>query len=137
MGYLICDKCGGYYELLGVESPGDFDSCQCGGNLLYTEDVYHYIENQKRIIREKKLNQKLGKEDKKQGNKKIGYIFIGTFVLMLIGGFAGLIFYFDTIPLSQKTMLGGLIIIFIAYILYAWAIREKNDPIIGFLRILD
>lgn len=37
MGYLICQKCGGYYELEDDESPDDFDSCYCGGNLIYTE----------------------------------------------------------------------------------------------------
>ncbi|AEG17290.1 hypothetical protein [Methanobacterium paludis] len=34
-GYLICKKCGGYYELQPGESPEDFDSCQCGGKLEY------------------------------------------------------------------------------------------------------
>ncbi len=33
--YLICNKCGGYYELEKGESPNDFDSCQCGGKLKY------------------------------------------------------------------------------------------------------
>jgi hypothetical protein len=37
MPYLICQKCGGYYELEDDESPEDFDSCQCGGKLIYTE----------------------------------------------------------------------------------------------------
>lgn len=34
-GYLICKKCGGYYEIQPGESPEDFDSCQCGGKLEY------------------------------------------------------------------------------------------------------
>lgn len=33
MGYLICDKCGGYYELQPGESPDDFEMCECGGKL--------------------------------------------------------------------------------------------------------
>lgn len=33
MGHLICKKCGGYYELEEGESPEDFDSCSCGGEL--------------------------------------------------------------------------------------------------------
>jgi hypothetical protein len=37
MSYLICQKCGGYYELEEDESPEDFDSCYCGGKLIYTE----------------------------------------------------------------------------------------------------
>jgi len=37
MSYLICQKCGGYYQLEEDESPEDFDKCQCGGRLIYTE----------------------------------------------------------------------------------------------------
>lgn len=34
--YLICDKCGGYYELQKRETPEDFtDRCECGGNLKF------------------------------------------------------------------------------------------------------
>ncbi|MEN6553886.1 MAG: zinc ribbon domain-containing protein [Methanobacterium sp.] len=35
-GYLVCDKCGGYYELQQGESVDDFaDECDCGGNLKH------------------------------------------------------------------------------------------------------
>lgn len=37
MPFLICDECGGYYELQRGESPEDFESCLCGGNLTYME----------------------------------------------------------------------------------------------------
>jgi len=37
-GYLICDKCGGYYILQPGESPDDFSTeCECGGRLEYFE----------------------------------------------------------------------------------------------------
>ena len=40
MAYLICDKCGGYYELQEGESPEDFsDTCECGGKLRYDENI--------------------------------------------------------------------------------------------------
>jgi hypothetical protein len=40
MPYLVCEKCGGYYELKEGESPQDFeDTCPCGGNLLYVDPV--------------------------------------------------------------------------------------------------
>jgi len=39
MGYLVCDKCGGYYELQEGESPDDFKNCQCGGGLKYVESL--------------------------------------------------------------------------------------------------
>jgi uncharacterized paraquat-inducible protein A len=37
MGYLKCEKCGGYYELQEGESPDDFDLCECGGKLNHTK----------------------------------------------------------------------------------------------------
>lgn len=40
MPYLICDRCGGYYELQKGESLEDFDKCQCGGRLKYTEKIH-------------------------------------------------------------------------------------------------
>ncbi len=39
MGYLVCDSCGGYYELAAGESADDFDTCQCGGNLNLQDEV--------------------------------------------------------------------------------------------------
>ncbi|MFU2192266.1 hypothetical protein [Methanobacterium sp. MZD130B] len=38
MGYLVCNECGGYYQLQEGEKPTDFsDECECGGKLYYTE----------------------------------------------------------------------------------------------------
>jgi len=31
--FLVCEECGGYYELEKGESINDFESCQCGGKL--------------------------------------------------------------------------------------------------------
>ncbi|MBI4814546.1 MAG: hypothetical protein HY802_09875 [Methanobacterium sp.] len=40
MTYLICEKCGGYYELQEGEKAEDFsDECECGGKLVYTESL--------------------------------------------------------------------------------------------------
>lgn len=39
-GYLICDKCSGYYQLQPDESADDFsDTCECGGELKYKENL--------------------------------------------------------------------------------------------------
>ena len=40
-GYLICDKCRGYYKLEEGESLDDFESCECGGNLKFTEELIY------------------------------------------------------------------------------------------------
>jgi hypothetical protein len=51
-GYMVCDKCGGYYKLQPGESPDDFDMCQCGGELKY----YLTIEPYKREQSKSKLS---------------------------------------------------------------------------------
>ena len=38
MPFLVCEKCGGYYQLQKRESSDDFESCLCGGKLTYTEN---------------------------------------------------------------------------------------------------
>jgi len=38
-GYLLCEKCGGYYELEDYESPEDFSECTCGGKLKYIKNM--------------------------------------------------------------------------------------------------
>ncbi|NYB53073.1 MAG: zinc ribbon domain-containing protein [Methanobacteriaceae archaeon] len=38
--FLVCDKCGGYYELQNGESPEDFsDECECGGHLEHKTEL--------------------------------------------------------------------------------------------------
>jgi hypothetical protein len=39
MGYLICDKCGSYYELQKGESIDDFVGCECSGKYRYAESI--------------------------------------------------------------------------------------------------
>ncbi len=40
MGYLVCERCGGYYKLKPGESPNKFsDNCECGGKLKYVENL--------------------------------------------------------------------------------------------------
>jgi RNA polymerase subunit RPABC4/transcription elongation factor Spt4 len=44
MSYLVCDQCGGYYELQPGEYPRDFKhTCECGGNLKYTRKLDNQI----------------------------------------------------------------------------------------------
>jgi hypothetical protein len=39
-GYLVCDTCGGYYELQTGETPDDFSNeCECGGMLGHYHDL--------------------------------------------------------------------------------------------------
>ena len=47
MGYLVCEKCGGYYKLQKEESPEYFENCQCGGKLVYVDSLNEYPNNNK------------------------------------------------------------------------------------------
>lgn len=39
-GYLVCNVCGGYYELQPDEKPDDFsDECECGGTLSHKNSL--------------------------------------------------------------------------------------------------
>jgi|GEM_PF-3578559 len=49
MGYLICDKCGGYYKLKEGELADDFEECQCGGKLRYVDDIDEYLNDEQDI----------------------------------------------------------------------------------------
>jgi hypothetical protein len=92
MGYLKCQKCGGYYKLHDGESLNDFAQCSCGGSLIYTES----IDESKVHGDDLKISTASGKtekferpesEEKKHSNielSRIGLIimFIGLFCLI-------------------------------------------------------
>ncbi len=47
MTYLICERCGGYYQLQEGERVEDFsDECECGGKLFYTESLPENAEGE-------------------------------------------------------------------------------------------
>ena len=39
LGFLVCEECGGYYELNEGESINDFKGCSCGGKFKYVESL--------------------------------------------------------------------------------------------------
>lgn len=44
MGYLVCNKCKGHYELQEGENPDEFiDQCECGGTLKYFQNADEYV----------------------------------------------------------------------------------------------
>ena len=46
-GYLICNKCQGYYQLENGESPDDFSlKCKCSGSLKYNKDLIASSNNE-------------------------------------------------------------------------------------------
>jgi len=71
MGYLQCQKCGGYYELQEGEKANDYDYCQCGGELKY-----HLSYDD---LRKSDSPTNVEGETKKSSNK-------GLIIVLLIGG---------------------------------------------------
>jgi Rad3-related DNA helicase len=67
MGFLVCEKCGGYYKLQSGESPDDFEECQCGGRLKYYKYISDYIRTED-IPEESKNHEKTLVHDKKDIN---------------------------------------------------------------------
>ena len=81
MGYLICDKCGGYYELKEGESPNDFDLCNCGGKLRYANSLYGKSHESKKS--ENKIKERiLGFWNKQNRSGKIVLILLGLFFVI-------------------------------------------------------
>ena len=68
MGYLVCQKCRGYYKLKSGEYSTDFtDKCACGGKLRYAHSIDVVGENT--TFQSKKRNTEQNKQHKT--NQKI------------------------------------------------------------------
>lgn len=95
MGYLVCEKCGGYYKLWWGESPEDFDSCTCGGDLYYVAFLDEILKEHKKANADKKFKQRIGEEKKlKSINKKSNQYYSNKkFIILLIAGFFLIIFF--------------------------------------------
>ncbi|SCG85284.1 hypothetical protein [Methanobacterium congolense] len=106
MSYLICERCGGYYELDVGESPDDFDRCQCGGKLRYSKTLAncnafdsHETENIKtykeEVDKELKLYQSIVQDEQNYRDQHLNNLFSSNFLTN--SGF--IVLTFTTIPL--------------------------------------
>lgn len=71
MPYLICENCGGYYHLDDDEDPKNYDKCQCGGKLVYSENL----------------------DSKPPRSRKKLYIALSLILILIITGVSYLIFF--------------------------------------------
>ncbi|HOI39522.1 MAG TPA: zinc ribbon domain-containing protein [Methanobacterium sp.] len=95
MGFLICDNCGGYYELQEGERPEDFQSCECGGNLKYVE----------------KSDSSINKiPDNKSKNDSVLFIVLGSLFLFSI--------FFISLRNTSLFFITGFEILFIIIVLF-------------------
>ncbi len=116
MGYLFCEKCGGYYELQKGENIDDFWGCECGGKFEYYEtlDVLKYPDNNQDIGGYSKESMesydKLKKAIKRYNDEKSGFNRENlSLKALLIGFIIGLI----PVPFITS-IIGGILVGFIA-----------------------
>jgi len=64
MSHLVCEKCGGYYELQEGESPEDFESCQCGGKLRYIQNFDSHFDEEMDPLNELNICPSCGTQNK-------------------------------------------------------------------------
>ncbi|ADZ09757.1 hypothetical protein Metbo_1527 [Methanobacterium lacus] len=81
-GYLVCEQCGGYYKLKSGESPEDFDTCECGGKLIYAASNPNLNESEESITNET-VNRGIFGLSKIKKNKD-SIILIGIVVLSIL-----------------------------------------------------
>lgn len=139
VGYLVCNDCGGLYKLNKGESPDDFESCQCGGKLIHTQDPANL----------KDLKSKGGKPDKKTAiNSDITRNILGIIdkKAIVVGGLVSIAciillyqdIYYSTylgdvgVILTPITILSGLIIGFLVY-KKDYYVAVFNGAIIGLI----
>lgn len=112
MGYIICEKCGGYYELQPGEHPDDFDRCDCGGKLKYER---HFIdENYDIPSPEKRLGIKLPPLSKNLKTLGLGAVAIVVLIAKFLPLLFSIILHFtpsQTIMKSNLLYLTPLIVI--------------------------
>lgn len=69
MSYLVCNKCGGYYELQKGENPDkSTDQCGCGGSLKYVQNLDDHVVNELDPMDWMNICPKCGEENKVDTN---------------------------------------------------------------------
>jgi ribosomal protein L40E len=59
LGFLKCEKCGGYYQLKKGESIEDFEGCQCGGSLSYVNNIDELNSIRSQIVNSKESDKSI------------------------------------------------------------------------------
>jgi hypothetical protein len=117
LGYLKCEKCGGYYELQEGESPEDFDlKCNCSGKLdhYYSFDD-NYGENieapREMISAEKGYTEKMGLSNVDKSIERVeeGYRFnFKTIQILTLSEMLEISFKEDGYILEEGTPIDGI-----------------------------
>lgn len=85
---MVCEECGGYYELEPGESPEEFKSCECGGKLRYEEKIFEKVKESESSIsspEKSRLKDKLPNWWKKQSrNRRIVITYASIMAVIFI-----------------------------------------------------
>jgi hypothetical protein len=134
MGYLVCEKCGGYYQLQKGESPEDFDNCQCGVKLRYIDDLEEYPNNNKNLTDNSLVQQSYppedpdGLSDSQITNPEMNVLYTETialrwlliFFLFIFVFFVGLLLYQSlVIPSEVNPLINIILAIVVVSILFS------------------
>jgi len=98
--YLVCDNCGGYYELQEDESWKDFNTqCECGGQLVQSAN-------------DSLIPDAYGSEEEYEHNRYRSEIFLG-YALIFFGGFLSVIMglYLLTRPNKRANFHGKILLL--------------------------
>lgn len=107
LNYLVCNHCGGYYELQPDESAEDFDLvCECGGCLIQSRSDQLYG-----------LGEKYLSEEEYEYNRYRTEIFLG-YALIFFGGFASVLMgiYLLTRPNKRANFHGKILLLIVLII---------------------
>jgi hypothetical protein len=125
MQYLVCEECGGYYELQKGESTDDFDVCQCGGKLGYKKRVDNtnfnlhknkYLNDKKNLDHDLNIYKSIRREESEQKRLRYGRGGEKFFGKNFITNSAFIILTFSIIPLFSGFMYSNWIFYLIAAI---------------------
>lgn len=121
MTYLVCEKCGGYYELQDGESPDDFDSCQCNGKLkVYTTLEGYYTESDPTNSYQRELFSN-GKSYAEKKSSQYDLLMGISGLLALIGGFGTFI---SITSFSSSPPILYAILLIAGILIFRYAYRE-------------
>jgi hypothetical protein len=83
--YIICRNCGLSYELEEGESIDDFESCNCGGKLYYSEDGLNISKESKKALLDDIISERIYKRKFKQVNSNSkNKSFLSIFILAVV-----------------------------------------------------
>lgn len=80
--YIVCEKCGGFYELKNGESLEDFESCECGGKLKAVKKINNKAQQSKTDQNHKNIKERFSTNSERIINFKA--ISIGTITVLIL-----------------------------------------------------